>query len=110
MAIGHDPKSERYYAVQEFGRPESDAIQFEVTNDTDETLHYAVADMGREKSKPKPFELPPRTSMHHMRCRSATLDWGWTESADNVKAKNGRAYVITKSARGYQVTEQAIAE
>jgi hypothetical protein len=45
-----------------------------------------------------------------MRCRSATLDWGWTEKADNVKAKNGRVFVITKSASGLRVAEQAMAE
>jgi hypothetical protein len=110
VAVGHDLKSGRYYAVQEFGRPESDAIQFEVTNNTTDTLQYAVADAGRTKSPPKTYELPAGTSMHHMRCRSAMLDWAWTESADNVKAKNGRAYVITKSARGYQVAERAMSD
>jgi hypothetical protein len=110
VAVGHDPKSNRYYAVQVFGRPESAAIQFEVTNKTTEPLQYSVAEAGREKSPAKAFELPPGTSMHHMRCRSAVLDWGWTESADNVAAKSGRAYAITKSARGHQVAEQAMAE
>jgi hypothetical protein len=110
LAIGHDPKSERYYAVQEFGRPESDAIQFEVTNHTTGTLHYTVADAGRATTPPKKFELPPATSMHHTRCRSATLDWGWTEMPDNVKAKNGRAFAVTKSAGGYKVAEQAMGE
>jgi len=110
IAIGHDPKSDRYYAVQEFGRPESNAIQFEVANHTTATLQYSVADAGRTKTPPKKFELPPGTSMHHMRCRSATLDWGWTEAADNVKAKNGRVFVITKSASGFKVAEQAMAE
>jgi uncharacterized protein YkwD len=110
VAIGHDPRSDRYYAVQDFGRPQSAAIQFEITNDTAETLHYTVAETGREKIPAKTFDLPPRTTMHHARCRPAKLDWGWTENDDGVMAKSHRAYVITKTARGYEVAEQAASE
>jgi uncharacterized protein YkwD len=107
VAIGHDPRSDRYYAVQDFGRPQSAAIQFEITNNTPETLQYAVAGTGRDKTPAKAFELPPRATMHHARCRPAKLDWGWTEKDDGVVAKNDRAYVITKTARGYEVAKQA---
>jgi hypothetical protein len=110
VAIGHDPKSDRYYAVQEFGRPRSAAIHFEITNHTPETLRYAVADARRAKTPAKMFELPPRTTMYHARCRPAKLDWGWTEKDDSVKAANGRAYAIMKTARGYEVAEQAASE
>ena len=110
VAIGHDPQSDRYFAVQNFGRPRSAAIHFEITNKTPDTLQYAVAETGREKAPVKKFDLPPRTTMHHARCRPAKLDWGWTEKDDGVKAKNGRAYVVTKTARGNEVAEQAARE
>jgi hypothetical protein len=110
VAIGHDPKSDRYYAVQEFGRPRSAGNHFEITNHTTNTLRYTVSDARRQKNPAKTFELPPRTTMHHARCRPAKLDWGWTEKDDVVKATNGRAYTITKTARGYEVTEQAASE
>jgi uncharacterized protein YkwD len=110
VAIGHDPQSRRYYAVQKFGRPQSAAIRFEVTNNTSETLRYAIVGSGQGKADPQSFDLPPRTTMHHARCRPAKLDWGWTESGDNVNAGNGRVYVITKSARGYDVAAQTASE
>jgi uncharacterized protein YkwD len=110
VALGYDAKSGRYYAAQEFGRPKSAAIEFEITNRTMETVRYTVAGSAREKTAAQPFDLPPRTTMHHARCRPARLDWGWTKAEDNVAAKSGRAYVIAKSERGYDVREQAASE
>lgn len=110
VAIGHDPRSGRYYAVQDFGRPESAMIHFQVTNHTGDTLYYTVTAIGREQAPAKRFDLEPRMTMNHSRCRPAKLDWGWTESDDNVKVKHGRAYVITKKRSGYQVAEQAVSE
>lgn len=110
VAIGHDPNSDRYYAVQEFGRPRSAAIHFEITNHTPDALQYTIVDARRAKTPAKTFELPPRTTMHHARCRPAKLDWGWTEKEDGVKAKSDRAFVVTKTARGLEVAEQAVTE
>jgi uncharacterized protein YkwD len=107
VGIGHDPRSDRYYAVQEFGRPAAAAIHFDITNNASETIRYLVTGSAREQVPAKSFELPPGATMHHSRCRSSKLDWGWTKADDSLSAKSGRVYVISKSARGYEVSEKA---
>jgi uncharacterized protein YkwD len=109
VAIGHAPGSDRYFAVQLFARPQSDAIAFEVTNHTDETIQYTVgAATGEEaESDRQAFELPPRATMAHTRCLPPQIDWGWTEGDDGVKVANKHGYLITKSAGdGFEVTVQ----
>jgi uncharacterized protein YkwD len=106
IAIGYSPESQRYYAVQDFGRPKSAAIHFEVTNRTDETLHYTVKAVGRYNDEPKPIELPPGWKMTHSRCRPATIDWQWTKEDDRLEAKDRREIVVTKTGAGYHVAEQ----
>ena len=79
IAIGHAPKSDRYYAVQNFGRPKSASINFQVANHTAETLRYTVKGTSRGKAVDKSLELPPKTTMYHTRCRPATIRLGMDE-------------------------------
>jgi uncharacterized protein YkwD len=114
VAIGHAPGSDRFFAVQLFARPQSDAIAFQVSNRTDEVVHYTVGAAngdGREsheaQSEQQTFELPPRATMSHARCLPAHVDWGWTEGDDGVEVFGNGAYAITKSARGgFEVMKQ----
>lgn len=119
VAIGHAPGSDRYFAVQLFARPQSDAIAFQVTNHTDETIEYTVgAARGEEaeshdvesdnaESDRQAFELPPRATMSHTRCLPPHIDWSWTEGDDGVQVAGNGAYVITKSqGGGFEVREQ----
>jgi hypothetical protein len=118
VAIGHAPGSDRYFAVQLFARPQSDAIQFQVTNLTDETIQYTVGDAKSHEEEPEKaesdrqtFELPPRATMSHTRCLPARIDWGWTKDDDGVNVSGNGAYMITKSANGgIEVMEQPAAE
>jgi uncharacterized protein YkwD len=107
VAIGHAPGSDRYYAVQDFGRPKSAMAHFQIANHAVETLRYRLVSTKRGKPAEQALDLPPMTTMFHTRCRPTTIDWGWTEKDDGVTAKNRRAYVITKTARGYELAEQA---
>jgi hypothetical protein len=109
VAIGHAPGSDRYFAVQLFARPQSDAIQFEVTNRTDETIQYTVGEARGEEAEVdrQKLELPPQATMFHTRCLPPRIDWFWTESDDGVQVASNGAYVITKSASGgFEVTAQ----
>jgi hypothetical protein len=106
VAIGHDPQTNRYYAVQLFGRPQSAAIEFQVTNRTPESIEYAVAASDGDESSRRTFELPPRATMFHTRCRPSRIDWGWSENADGIQPQTGRDYVVTLSASGHRVTEE----
>jgi hypothetical protein len=118
VAIGHAPGSDRYFAVQLFARPQSEAIAFQVTNRTDETVRYTVgaargdeAESHDAQSEQQTFDLPPRATMSHTRCLPARIDWGWTEAGDGVQVDGNGAYVVTKSARGgFEVMEQPASE
>lgn len=54
-----------FYAVQMFGRPKSEQIEFEISNETSEEAMY---DLGG-----KQYRLPPRSTRIHYRCRPAEL-------------------------------------
>jgi uncharacterized protein YkwD len=108
VAIGHSPETDRYYAVQLFGRPKSDAVRFEVTNRTGETLRYKIDTAGQDQPASSTFELPPRGTMMHVRCRPATLDWQWTEKGNDLKAANGRQFVLSSGQDGIRVEERPI--
>ena len=42
VAVAHSEKTGRYYGAQEFGRPPSKAISFQVANRTSGSVHYTV--------------------------------------------------------------------
>jgi hypothetical protein len=110
VAIGYSPRTDRYYAVQNFGRPKSAAIRFEVTNRTDETLHYTVSPLGNYEVEPTQIELPPHSTMLHWRCRRSTIDWDWSKRDDRQEAKGGREYVIDNASGEFRVREQQASE
>ena len=99
--------------MQLFARPQSDAIQFEVTNRSDEIIQYTVgaATGNDDRSDRQTFELPPGATMFHARCLPPHIDWGWTGGDDGVKVASNGTYEITKSASGaFEVTEQPAIE
>jgi hypothetical protein len=113
VAIAHAPGSDRYFAVQLFARPQSAAIEFEVTNRTAETIQYAVgtARGDHAESDWQTFELPPQGTMVHTRCLPPQIDWGWTEADDAMKVAGKRTYVITTSASGgFEATAQPVSD
>ena len=61
VAIAQSEKTGVYYAVQMFGRPRSAAIEFSIRNEAEEAIRYRVGD--------REFELPPRFSRTHRRCK-----------------------------------------
>src|SRR5262249_14670175 len=65
VAIARSQKTGYYYAVQMFGRPESDQIKFQIINRSGVAVKYELAG---EK-----FSLPPDYSRTHSQCRSGEL-------------------------------------
>lgn len=65
VGVAHSKKTGRYYAVQDFGRPKSQAINFQIANESDTEVKYTLDG--------KDFTLPPRYIRTHERCRPATL-------------------------------------
>ena len=60
VAIAYGPRSDRYYAVQMLGRPESMRVRFEVVNRSRETVSYRIGD--------ESFPLPPGVRRTHALC------------------------------------------
>ena len=69
VAVSRSEKTGHYYAVQLFGRPKSDAIEFQVKNQSGETVSYTIGD--------RSFDLTPRMIRTHTHCRPAELKFTW---------------------------------
>lgn len=65
VSVAYSQSSGRYYAVQDFGRPKSEEITFEITNDSPTTVSYSVDG--------KDFSIKPRYTVTQYRCRPPTL-------------------------------------
>jgi uncharacterized protein YkwD len=65
VAVAHSQHSDRYYAVQMFGRPKSLQIAFEISNRSPSDIEYKLD--GTE------FSLSPRYSRTHYVCRPPEL-------------------------------------
>jgi uncharacterized protein YkwD len=83
-----------YYAVQLFGRPMSQQIEFHVTNHTDTTIRYAI--------ESQTFPLPPRATRTHQLCRPAevTFHWPGTPERKTVHPSHGERYTIVRADAG----------
>src|SRR5438128_603281 len=77
VAIAHSEKSEKYYAVQMFGRPKSLAVEFRIANRTDVTLEYTIAE--------DKYTLDPRTIQTHTRCRAGEVTFQTPKGLDPIK-------------------------
>ena len=65
VAVAHDSRSSRYYAVQMFGRPGALRTRFEISNRSEQTVRYQLGDQR--------FTLPPRVTREHEQCVTLTL-------------------------------------
>jgi uncharacterized protein YkwD len=90
-AVARSEKTGSYYAVQLFGRPKSESLEFRVANRSGSTVSYRIGD--------RTFKLPPRYTRTHEQCRPTEVkfelpDQGETKSAA-AKAEDGGQFVIT---------------
>lgn len=63
---GNSHARRRYYAVQLFARPMTDAFRFSVRNGRAQTINYTIDG--------KSFALPPNTVHKHLRCKPPLLE------------------------------------
>jgi hypothetical protein len=77
-----------------FGRPMSQAIEFQITNHTDTTITYAVGG--------QVFPLPPRTTRTHQQCRppEVTFQWPGMQEPTTVHPDQGDRYSIVRGDAG----------
>ncbi len=63
VAIAHSPRTDYYYAVQLFGRPKSQMVEFKVANRTGVGVEYRLDG--------QIFPLPTRATSTHQVCKRA---------------------------------------
>jgi uncharacterized protein YkwD len=65
VGVAQSSKSGKFYAVQNFGRPKSEEIEFELNNRSDIAVKYTLD--GQD------FSIEPRYTMKHRMCRPSDL-------------------------------------
>jgi uncharacterized protein YkwD len=101
VAVARSEKTGHYYAVQMFGRPKSAALEFKIHNRSDEAIRYVIEE--------ETFNLPPRATRTHRRCRPAEASFIWPgeEKPDaSVKPASGETFVVTKDGNEFAVKKQ----
>jgi Cysteine-rich secretory protein family len=94
VGVAQREQTGAYYAVQLFGRPMSQQVEFQITNHTDTTITYAVDG--------QVFPLPPRTTRTHQQCRppEVTFQWPGTTEKKTVPPNHGERYTIVRGDAG----------
>ena len=86
VAVALSGATQRYYAVQEFGRPRALMIRFSIRNDSGQAAPYVLD--GRE------FTLAPGVTRTHGQCGAAQLSLGTGAGPSAVQPKQGQTYSI----------------
>lgn len=94
VAVARSARSGRWYAVQMFGRPQSQRIAFALTNRSARALSYRVD--GQR------FTLAPQVTRRHEQCRPPRLSVGGPQlpRALVVAPRDGERYEVVSGAGG----------
>ena len=82
VAIARSDQTGYFYAVQLFGRPESESVEFSIVNRTGAAVEYSLDGQS--------FPLPPRATRTHQRCGPSEL----TFHGKTVQPANGQQLVV----------------
>jgi uncharacterized protein YkwD len=94
VGVARSEQTGAYYAVQLFGRPKSQQIEFHVTNTTDQAIPYVIDG--------QMVTLPPQATYIHQQCRppEVTFHWPGTQEQQTVHPNHGGRYAIVRGAAG----------
>jgi len=94
IGVAQSTRTQRYYAVQIFGRRRSAATRFEVANRIGTAVNYKIDD--------EVFNLPARVTRTHTWCTDGTLQLLGTDATDGnaLTLRNGARYVVTRDDAG----------
>jgi uncharacterized protein YkwD len=91
VAVAQSEETGVYFAVQEFGRPKSAAIDFQLANRAAETIRYKLSDQG--------YVLPPRFIRSHTIC--------WPEDLMLLDGKDTVATLHPSNGDRFTIVEEA---
>ncbi|TWT78154.1 Cysteine-rich secretory protein family protein [Posidoniimonas polymericola] len=95
----HDP-SGYLFAVQLFGRPTSEHVEFQVINKAGKEVAYRLLQDGESKK----FTLPARAGMSHTRCFAPQIS---LESGKPLRVERGAEYSIRAGDSGVELEKKA---
>lgn len=98
VAVARSAKSGKYFAVQMFGRPKSDEIEFLVVNDTDTAVKYKVDD--------QTLSAEPHVRMTHRSCTPPELRFQLAGKERGFHPEKGSRYVLRTNQGAVAVTEE----
>ena len=94
VAIARSATTDYYYAVQLFGKPKSQMIEFKVANLAGVGVEYVLDG--------QTFQLPTRTTSTHQICRRAALEF----RGKTLQPVNGQLLAIVNDQNGMQLQAQ----
>jgi uncharacterized protein YkwD len=102
VAVARSGKSGRYYAVQMFGRPKSERIEFRITNAAPQAVKYQVAS--------RAYSLRPKEARIHWLCGPEDLTLqsagGTTLHDEKLRPVSGDRLVVASDAKGVSIRRQ----
>lgn len=100
VGVARSARTQRYYAVQMFGRPRSAAARFEIANRSDASIRYEL--------DAETFTLPPRVTRTHQGCFGGLLKVLWPEgpASPGFEPRDGARYSVQRD-QGGQLRLQA---
>jgi hypothetical protein len=99
VGVARSKKTGRYYSVQDFGRPKSKEITFEISNDTDDDVRYLVDG--------KDYTVRPDYTVMHQRGRPPQLTFSLGEKeSKSYHPGNGDHYRVRNRSGDRLVVEE----
>jgi uncharacterized protein YkwD len=100
VAIAHSAASDRYYAVQMFGRPAALRVRFALSNRSGQSVRYQLGD--------KSWSLAPGVTREHEQCETPDLRISLPGKAQAVPMQpaNGARLRIEPDAAGLRVVNE----
>jgi uncharacterized protein YkwD len=97
-AVARSDRSGRYYAVQMFGRPKSERIEFRIDNSASQPVRYRLGD--------KDYSLRPRQARTHWVCGPEDLTLQSAGAHGKVRPAQGEKLVVVNEAGGVAIRRQ----
>jgi uncharacterized protein YkwD len=94
VAAAQSEQTGNYYAVQMFGRPRSQMIEFQITNHANAVVQYEIGG--------QMLNLPPRLTRTHQQCLTDALIVHWPDgqAQTTVQPNNQDHYIIVQADTG----------
>lgn len=94
IGVARSARTQRYFGVQMFGRPKSDAARFEIANRSDAAIRYELDQQA--------YTLPPRVTRSHHGCFSGTMRVLWPDgpASPAFQPRDGASYTVQRDDSG----------